>query len=156
MAEGGNDRGYHPAAGLLSAHLSGLCQGEVLRDRTDFGAYDILTLSEAFEQEDSAADVNDDAIALPVCCVDLLALETEVAALVDVPEDAVAELDRMEDCGFEGAESIFGSLEGDGARHLVSDTLLVGGGVEVWFGLKGEAETTVDFAVGREDEGGGE
>ena len=144
------------ALGITVGSFERLAPGQVLRDCTDFGAYDILTLSEAFEQEDSAADVNADAIALPVCCVDLLALETEVAALIDVPEDAVAELDRMEDCGFEGAESIFGSLEGDGARHLVSDALLVGGGVEVWFGLKGEAETTVDFAVGREDEGSGE
>jgi len=127
-----------------------------LRDYADFGADDILILSEAFEHEDSAADVNADVIALPVCCVDLFARETEVAALVDVPEDAVAELDRMENCGVEGAESIFRSLEGDGACHFVSDAFLVGGGVEVWFGLKGEAETTVDFAVGREDKGGGE
>lgn len=142
--------------GLLSAHLSGLCQGEVLRDYADLGADDILILSEAFEHEDSTADVNADAVALPVCCVDLLALETEVAALVDVAEDAEAELDRMENCGVEGAESILGLLEGDGACHFVSDALLVGGGVEVWFGLKGEAETTVDFAVGCEDKGGGE
>lgn len=102
-------------AALLSAHLSGLRQGEVLRDYADFGADGILILSEAFEHEDSAADVNADAVALPVCCVDLFARETEVAALVDVPEEAVAELDRMENCGVEGAESIFGLLEGDGA-----------------------------------------
>ena len=74
------------------AHLSGLCQGEVLRDCTDFSAYDILTLSEAFEQEDSAADVNADAIALlPVCCVDLLALQTEVAALISYCEAILSE-----------------------------------------------------------------
>jgi hypothetical protein len=84
--------GVNSGAGLLSAHLSGLCQGEILRDYTDLGADDILTLSEAFENEDSAADVNADAIALPVCCVDLLALQTEVAPLIDVPEHAEAEL----------------------------------------------------------------
>ena len=71
-------------AGLLSADLSGLGQGEVLRDYADLGADDILTLSEALEHEDSAGDVNADAIALPVCCVDLFALETEVATLIDV------------------------------------------------------------------------
>jgi hypothetical protein len=49
-----------------SADLSRLVQGEILRDDADLGAHDVLILSKTFEHEDSAGDVNADAIALPV------------------------------------------------------------------------------------------
>ena len=137
------------------ADLSRLGEGEVSRDDTDFGANDVLTLSEAFEQEDSAGDMNTDAITLPVLCVNLFAVETEMAALIDVPEHAEAEFDGMKDGGVEGTESVFGLLQGDGACHFTGYAFRVGGRVKVGFGLKGEAEATVCFAVGREDEAGG-
>jgi hypothetical protein len=90
-------------AETLSADLNRLVQGEILRDDADIGARGVLILSKAFEQEDSAADVNADAIALPVIGVDLFTRQTEVAALIDVSEQAEAELDWMEDGGVESA-----------------------------------------------------
>jgi hypothetical protein len=136
----------------LTADLSGLGQGEVLRDGTDIGANGVLILSEAFEHEDAASDVNADAVALPVPGVDLSARETEVAALIDVAEHAEPEVDRTEDFGVEGAESGFGLLQGDSSFHFVSYAFLVGGRTKAGFRLKGEAEATIDFAIGRQDE----
>ncbi len=96
--------------------------------RTDF-----LILSEAFEHEDAAADVNGDVVALPVLGVDLLARETEVTTLIDVAEHAEAEVDGVDDFGVEGAESVFGLLERDSANHFLGYTFLVGGGTKVGF-----------------------
>ena len=135
--------------------MSGLGEGQVLRDDSDVGAEGVLILSEGFEHEDAAGDVNADAIALPVFWVDLLAGEAEMAALIDVAEHAVAKVDGMEDGSFERAEPVVGLFDGDGARHLVSDTFLVGGGAEFRFGLEGETGAAVDFADGRENVGGG-
>jgi hypothetical protein len=91
--------GSESLCGLLFADLGGLGQGKVWRDQADPGANGILILSEAFEHEDSSADVNTEAVALPVVCVDLFARQTEMAALIDVTEQAEAELDGMEDGG---------------------------------------------------------
>ena len=118
-----------------------------MRDQADPGANGILILSKAFEHEDSSADVNADAVALPVLSVDLFARQTEMAALIDVTEDAEAELDGMEDRGVEGAKSVFRLLYGDGSGHFTRYAFLVGGGVEVGLRLKVEAKATVDFAV---------
>ena len=118
-----------------------------MRDGADFGAIGLLILSQAFEHEDAAADVNADVVALPVLCVDLFARETEVAALVDVAEHAEAEVDWVDDFGVESAESVFGLLHGDGACQLVSDTFLVGGRPELGLGLKGKTGAAIDFAV---------
>jgi hypothetical protein len=136
--------------------LGGLGQGEVLWDQADLGANGILILSEAFEHEDSSADVNTDVIALPVLCVDLFARQTEMAALIDVTEEAEAELDGMEDCGIERAEPVLGLLHGNGSRHFVGYTFLVGGRVKFGLRLKGEAKATVDFAIGGKREFVGE
>ena len=81
----------------LTNDLSGLRQGKVLRDDTDIAANGVLILGEGFEHEDAAIDVNADAVALPIFGVDLLAGEAEVAALIDVPEDAEAKVDGADD-----------------------------------------------------------
>src|SRR5882724_3681153 len=140
------------SSGSLPADLSGLRQSKVLRDHADLGANGLLILSEALEHEDAAVDVDGDMVALAVFCVDLCARQTEMTALIDVPEHAVAELDWMDDCRVQGAESVFGPLQGDGACHLVSYALLVGGRPKVGLRLEGEAEATVGFAIGRQDE----
>ena len=138
--------------GSRSTDLSGLRQGKVLRDDADLGANGVLILGKALEHEDAAVDVDADMVALPVLFVDLFAREAEMAALIDVAEHAEAELDWMNDFGVEGTESIFGSLQGDSACHLVSYALLVGGRAKVGLGLKVEAEATIGFAIGRQDE----
>ncbi len=135
--------------------MSGLCQGKVLWDDADIGANGVLILSETFEHEDAAIDVNAEAVSLPVFGVDLFAGEAEMAAFIDAPKHAKAELDWMEDAGFKGAESVFGLLYGDRACQLVSDTFRVGGRPELGLGLKGKTGAAVDFAVRSEDVGGG-
>ena len=89
-------------------------------------------------------------------CVDLFARETEVTALIDVAEHAEAEVDGADDFGVEGAESVFGLLERDGADHLLGYTFLVGGGTKVGFRLKVVAKAVVRLTVGCEDESVGE
>jgi len=123
-----------------------------LRDYADLGANGLLILSKALEHEDAAVDVDADVVALPVLFIDLFARQTEMTALIDVPEHAEAELDWADDGGVEGAESVFGSFQGDRACHFVSYAFLVGGRPKVGLRLKVEAEATVGFAIGRQDE----
>jgi len=150
-----NGGGVGRGGGSLASELGGLRQGQVLGDESDCCANGVLVLSEAFEHEDAAVDVHAEAVTLPVLGVDLFAGEAELAAFIDVPENAEAELDWMEDASLEGAESVFGLFHGDGACQLVSDTFLVGGGPELGLGLKGKTGAAVDFAVRCEDVGGG-
>ena len=79
-----------------------------------------------------------------------------MAALIDVSEHAEAKLDGTHDFGVEGAESVFRLLQRDGAGHFASDAFLVGRRLKRRIWLEGEAGATIDFAVGGEDEGGGE
>ena len=138
----------HCKAESLAGELGGLRQGQVQRDYTDLATNGFLILREAFEHEDAAVDVDGHAIALPVLFVYLLALQAEMTTFIDVSEHAEAELDGTDDFGVEGAKSVFGFLDGDGAYHLVSDAFLVGGWTKFGLGLEGEAETSVDFAIG--------
>src|SRR5438445_344776 len=101
-------RGRRTKPWSLLGELSGLGEGQILRDDSDVAADGVLILSESFEHEDAAGDVNADAIALPVFLVDLLAGQAEMAALIDVAEHAVAKVDGMEDGGLERAESVVG------------------------------------------------
>lgn len=136
---------HYRTEGGAAEQKAGLGQGEILRDGMEIGACLAFILADGFEHKDTAMDVNGDEVRFPVTGADLAAMNLESPSLVDVAEQAKAEVHGMFDDTMDIDHALVAQIDGHGTGKGMDDAGFISGRDKRRVGLEGEAD---DVAVG--------
>ncbi|ACO34655.1 hypothetical protein ACP_1754 [Acidobacterium capsulatum ATCC 51196] len=129
-----------------------LLQRKIARYRLQVGAHRLLLPREALEKEQLAAEVELDACCLPVRRCDMLALDRERTALVQLAQQPIAKLNRVRQVGLHAAEPHHGFVNPHRASHRMNGAVFkrVWAISRVW--PEGYPRAAALFAIRREQE----